>query len=114
MARDWLKLAKDSYASSTSYVDSNYRKKWDDALRMFQSRHPTDSKYNTDAYKHRSKIFRPKTRSLVRKHEAATASAFFSNIDVINTEAVNQDDANQSASAALMKEILQLVDHNQS
>lgn len=105
--RDYLQLAKDAYAASTTYVDSNYRKKWDDGLRMFQSRHPSDSKYNTDAYKHRSKIFRPKTRSLVRKHEAATAAAFFSNIDVINTSPVNQDDRNQAASAELMKEVLQ-------
>lgn len=105
--RDYLQLAKDAYASSTTYVDANYRKKWDDGLRMFQSRHPSDSKYNTDAYKHRSKIFRPKTRSLVRKHEAATAAAFFSNLDVINTSPVNQDDKNQAASAELMKEVLQ-------
>ena len=107
MARDWLKLASDAHKTSTSYIDANYRKKWDDALRMFQSRHPNDSKYNTEAYKHRSKIFRPKTRSLVRKHEAATASAFFSNLDVINTDAVNQDDPQQIASSSLMKEILQ-------
>lgn len=107
MARDWLKLASDAYASSTTYVDSNYRKKWDDALRMFQSRHPQDSKYNTDAYKHRSKIFRPKTRSLVRKHEAATASAFFSNVDVISTSPADQDNPQQAASADVMKELLQ-------
>lgn len=107
MARNWLKMAKDAYASSTTYVDSNYRKKWDDALRMFQSRHPADSKYNTDAYKHRSKLFRPKTRSLVKKHEAAVAAAFFSNLDVINTSPVNQDDSNQAAGADMMKEILQ-------
>ena len=107
MARDWLKLAADTYASSTSYVDSNYRKKLDDALRMFQSRHPQDSKYNTDAYKHRSKIFRPKARSMVRKYEAASASAFFSNVDVISTSPVDQDNPQQAASAAVMKELLQ-------
>jgi hypothetical protein len=107
MTRDWLKLASDAFASSTSYVDANYRKKWDDSLRMFQSRHPSDSKYNTESYKHRSKIFRPKTRSLVRKHEAATAASFFSNSDVISTAPINDDDQAQAASAALMKEILQ-------
>ena len=107
MDTDWLQLAKDAYSSSTSYVDANYRKKWDDAIRMFQSRHPSDSKYNTDSYKHRSKIFRPKSRSLVRKHEAVVAAAFFSNVDVISTEPLNQDNPNQAASAAMMKEILQ-------
>ena len=96
---NWLQLAKDAHLSSTSYVDANYRKKWEDGLRMFQSRHPQDSKYLSDAYKHRSKIFRPKSRSLVRKHEAAAAAAFFSNLDVISTAAVNQNDRNQAASA---------------
>lgn len=107
MARDWLELAKNCYSTSTTYVDANYRKKWDDALRMFQSRHPADSKYNTEAYKHRSKIFRPKTRSMTRKMEAATAAAFFSNVDVISTSPMNADDPNQSASADVMKEIIQ-------
>ena len=107
MARDWLKLAADAYGSSTSYVDSNYRKKWEDGLRMFQSRHPTDSKYLTETYKHRSKIFRPKSRSLVRKHEAATAAAFFSNTDVLSCSAVNNNDRKQAASAAMWKEVIQ-------
>ena len=60
MSRDWLELAKNAYSSSTTYVDANYRKKWEDAINMFQSRHPQDSKYNTETYKHRSKLFRPK------------------------------------------------------
>jgi hypothetical protein len=106
MSRDWLKIASDAYTSSTSYVDANYRKKWEDSLNMFQSRHPSDSKYNSDAYKHRSKLFRPKSRSMVRKHEAAAAAAFFSNVDVISTDAVDQGNKEQVASAALWKEVL--------
>lgn len=107
MPKDWLSLAKNAYESSTSYVDANYRKKWDDSIRMFQSRHPSDSKYNTDTYKHRSKLFRPKTRSLVRKHEAALAAAVFSNLDVISTAPVNEDSREEKASSDVMKEILQ-------
>ena len=106
MERDWLSLAKSAHESSTTYVDANYRKKWEDGLRMFQSKHPQGSKYLTDAYKHRSKLFRPKSRSLSRKHEAAAAAAFFSNVDVISTAAVNKADKNQAASASLMQEIL--------
>jgi hypothetical protein len=104
---DWLKVASEAYLNSTSYVDNNYRKQWEDNLRMFQSRHPNGSKYLSETYKHRSRLFRPKTRSVVRKNEAVAASAFFSNMDVIST--TPQDDSNemQSASAAVMKEILQ-------
>jgi hypothetical protein len=104
--RDYLQIAKDAYASSTSYLDSNFRKKWEDSINMFNSKHPADSKYNSESYKHRSKIFRPKTRSMIRKHEAAAAAAFFSNVDVISTDAVDQSNVEQVASAALWKEVL--------
>jgi hypothetical protein len=62
-----------------TYFDNNYRKQWEDNLRMFQSKHPRDSKYMSEAYKYRSRIFRPKSRSVVRKNEATAALAFFSN-----------------------------------
>lgn len=121
-APDWLQITKDAYAQSTSYVDSNYRKIWENNLRLFQSRHPADSKYNSDAYKHRSKVFRPKTRSVERKNEAATAAAYFSNLDVVDVTSAIPDPQqqgpvvpgqppqgppqNHSASAAIMKELL--------
>lgn len=103
---DYLKLCKDAYDSSTTYVDANYRKNWEDSLRMFQSKHPKDSKYLSDSFKYRSKIFRPKTRSVVRKNEAAAAAAFFANKDVLSTEAVNPMIREQSIGADLMKEVL--------
>lgn len=105
-SRDWLQLAKNAYSSSTTYLDANYRKQWEDSLRMFQSKHPADSKYHKESYQHRSKIFRPKSRSVVRKNEAAAALAFFSNVDVISTEAMNQGKPEQLANAAIMKELV--------
>lgn len=103
---DYLQLCRDAYSSSTSYIDTNFRKQWEDNLRMFQSKHPRDSKYLSDSYKHRSKIFRPKTRSAVRKNEAAAAAAFFANTDVVSTDPVNPSDPKQVASAELMKYVL--------
>ncbi len=104
---DALRIARDAYAASTTYVDANFRKQWEDALRMFQSKHPMDSKYNSEAYKFRSKLFRPKTRSVIRKNEAAAASAYFSNVDVVNVSASNERDPKQVMAAALYKELLQ-------
>ncbi len=104
---DWLKLAKDAYSRSTNYFDNNYRKQFEDNLRRFQSKHPKDSKYNSDAYKYRSRIFRPKTRSVIRKNEATGALAFFSNPDVVSIDPVNEDDPMQVASSVVMKELLQ-------
>lgn len=106
-ADPWLRLAKDAFKRSTTYAENNYRMKWEDGLRMFNSQHPRDSKYNSDAYKYRSRIFRPKTRSVIRKHEATAAAALFSNPDVVSLDPINPDDAGQVASAGITKELLQ-------
>lgn len=102
----WIKLARDANSRSTNYFDNNYRKVWEDDLRMFQSKHPRDSKYNSDAYKFRSRVFRPKSRAVVRKNEATAALAFFSNPDVVSIDPVNDDDQAQAWGALVMKELL--------
>lgn len=103
----WLKMAKEAYSSSTSYIESNYTKKWEDAIKIFHSQHPSSSKYNSDAYRYRSRLFRPKSRSVVRKHEATAARAFFSNLDVTNISPQDGEDERQIASAIVNKELLQ-------
>jgi len=103
---DWLQLAKDSFESSTNYLDANLRKAFERNIALFQSKHPNASKYNSPAYKSRSRLFRPKTKSVVRKNEAAASAAFFANVDVISVEAENDGDPAQLASAELMNEIL--------
>ncbi|WP_109477698.1 hypothetical protein [Paraburkholderia sp. C35] len=104
---DWLSIASEAYQQSTSYLDSNLRGEWVKALYAFQSRHAPDSKYNTDAFRHRSKIYRPKTRTLIRKIEAAACAAFFSNVDVLDARAVNEGDPKQLASAQVLKALVQ-------
>lgn len=104
---EWMKLAKDAYQRSTTYYENNYRKIVEDGLRLFNSQHPRDSKYNSDAYKYRARIFRPKTRSVIRKHEATAAAAFFSNPDVVSIDPMNGDDEAQLASSKIVKELLQ-------
>ena len=102
----WLELAKTAFDDSTSYVDTNFRVQWNTNLAHFQNKHATDSKYNSDTYKHRSRLFRPKTRSVIRKNEAAAAAAFFSNPEVVSVEAVNKSDPASVAAAHLMKEVV--------
>lgn len=103
----WIKLAKDADERSTTYFENNYRKRWEDDLRMFQSKHPRDSKYNADSYKYRSRIFRPKSRSVVRKNEATAALAFFSNPDILSIDAQNDEDLNQIIAAEVMQHVMQ-------
>jgi len=73
---------------------------------MLQGQHPSGSKYLGDDYKYRSKLFRPKTRSMVRKDEAQTAISLFSNEDVVSITAQDDDNKMQQASAELLKEVL--------
>ena len=101
------KLAQECYEASTNWVNSGKRQRWTDSLRAFQSLHPTDSKYYSRDYGYRTNLYRPKTRAMVRKAEAQTAAAFFSNEDVVNIEPTDEDDPQQAASAELIKELLQ-------
>jgi len=104
---EWLKLAQEAYRFSTTYIDSNYRKRWEDSILAFNNSHPMDSKYNSPSFAKRSKLYRPKTRSIIRKNEAAAAAAFFSNMDVVSVQAQNQANKKQVVSADIMKELLQ-------
>lgn len=105
---EWLQLAKEAFDKSTSYIDTNYRKMWEDSLRHFQSKHASGSKYNKAAYRYRSKMFRPKTRSAIRNNEAAVAAAFFTNKDAVSIEAQNPSNPFQQASAAINQELLNI------
>lgn len=105
---DWAAMARAANDASTSWVNSSRRQAWSDSLSLFQGRHPSASKYHGTDYRYRSRLFRPKARATVRKTEAATATAFFSTEDVCDIQARNPDDENQQASAALMKELIQI------
>ncbi|SVB36996.1 uncharacterized protein METZ01_LOCUS189850, partial [marine metagenome] len=102
-----MKLARDAYDSSTSYLDSNYRRQWERNISLFRSKHPSGSKYGTSQYSHRSRLFRPKTRVAVRANEAAIAAAFFSTQDVLSVYPENDSDEAQRASARVLKHLLQ-------
>jgi hypothetical protein len=104
---EWLKLGVEAYTGSTQYFDTAIRSRLVDDLRQFQSRHPSGSKYESDAYRARSKFFRPKTRAAVRKNEATAAEAFFSSNDVITVKAHDEDNPLERASAAFYQELLQ-------
>ena len=104
---NWRRRAQDAYRFSTSFVDTNYRNKWDDAIKAFNNQHPSDSKYNSEIFRKRSNIFVPKTRAIIRKNEAAAAAAFFSNLDRISVTPVNGNDEVERVSADVMQQLLQ-------
>jgi hypothetical protein len=103
---DWEILARDAYHASTNWLNASRRSAWGDSLRMFQGRHVSGSKYHSSDYRYRTRLFRPKTRSVVRKNEAATAQAFFSTNNIVSVHAQNEDDPAQLASAKFKEELL--------
>lgn len=104
----WLKMARDADSSSSSFFDANVRDRVIQDIRQFQSLHPDGSKYFSDAYKLKSKLFRPKTRSTIRKNEAISAGAFFSTEGVVSVRPVDADDPDQVAAAKFQQALLQL------
>ena len=81
---EWLRISRETYQKSTRYYETYHRAKWEHSISIFRGKHPPGSKYHGDQYKHRSRLFRPKTRANVRKHEAAAAAAYFSSSDVLS------------------------------
>lgn len=102
----FLGLAREAYSSSTDYFDSSIRKQVEAAIRQFQGVHPVGSKYLSDTWKNKSRLFRPKTRAMVRKAEAVAAEALFATADAIALRADDDNDKLQMAGAALMKRAL--------
>lgn len=103
---NWRQRAQDSKRFSTTYIDSNYRGQWEDSIRAFNNQHSSQSKYNSELFRKRSSIYRPKTRTVIRKNEAAAAAAFFSNLELINVEPMSSEPEHQ-ASADLTQALLQ-------
>ncbi len=100
-------LGRECYQSSTNWINQGKRLKWNESLRAFQNIHGVDSKYASIDYRYRSRLYRPKTRTMVRKSEAKAAAAFFSNQDIVNVSPTNDDDPFQLASAEINQALLQ-------
>jgi hypothetical protein len=102
----WVQRARSSYHSSQTWFDTSVRRRMEDNMRLFNSDHPRGSRYREQAYAKRSQLFRPKTRSGVRKIEAATSAAFFATQDAVSCSPPNPNDKKQRKAAEVQKELL--------
>lgn len=105
--RYWLDIAEDMHRTSTDFLDTNYRKQWEANLAHFNSEHTKDSRFNTANYKSRNKLFRPKTRAISIKSDAALVRALFATEDLISVKPENDADLLQKISAEINQELLQ-------
>lgn len=103
---DWIAMARDAYTTSDDYFKANLTKQIEKNLSLFQSKHPSGSKYHSEAYKYRSKIFRPKTRSAIFRREASAAAAYFTTSDVVNCFAENPADKYAVIGAEIASDLL--------
>lgn len=104
---DFLKLAQEAYQASTEHFETALRSDLDYAMRAFRNEHASNSKYLSEQYKGRSRLFRPKTRSIIRKNEAAAAVALFSNMEIVNVSPQDPDDMMNVIAAQAMKYVLE-------
>ena len=103
---NWLiQKAKDMYQASSDYLDANITTQWEKNLNHFNNQHASSSKLSAAALK-RSKIFRPKTRSMVKGQEAALAVAAFGSENMLIVKPVDSDNEKQRISASITKSLL--------
>lgn len=102
----WLRMARDAWESSETWFDSSMRQALERAYAHFRGVHAPGSKYHTEQYRKKSRIFRQKTRSAIRRGEAAHAVAFFSTHDVVHCEPDNDTDPVQVLAAEIHNALL--------
>lgn len=99
----FLTAVRDAGRISLQYQTQAVSRSLARSYRAWRNEHDESSKYRTSAWRGRSRLFVPKTRSAVRKQMATATAAFFSTDDVVNVEASYGDDEMQRASAAVLK-----------
>lgn len=80
--------------------------RWLRGYQAWKNEHATGSKYRSKRYEARSRLYRPKTRSTVRKKQAEAAAALFSSQDAIIVSTPNKADMGQQASAEVIQELV--------
>lgn len=102
-----MSLTSAAYHQGTSVMQKDLIPRWIAAYNAFKNEHNSGSKYLAARYRGRSKLFRPKTRSTVRKKQAEAAAALFATNDAIVIQAGDESDPTQKAGAELMSALMQ-------
>lgn len=105
--RQWTEFAQRAHQTGKDWFEASISAQVAAGYAHFQSRHAPGSKYYHEYYKLRSQVFRPKSRSLVRRGEAATAVAFFSTEDLLTTDSWDDANPDQADAAEVAKYLIQ-------
>ena len=102
----YLELARDAHNQADQYWQQQGRTSWQRTMLAYRNKHFAESKYTSKEYAARSKLFRPKTRTAVRKDMAAVAASLFSTLDALAISPGNEADPKQQGAAAVLQEIV--------
>lgn len=102
----WLQRARDAYSSGKNWFDTSIRKQVEMNLAHWRNQHAPGSKYFSEVYQKKSHMFRPRTRAMSRRTEAATAVAFFATSDLVNVSAANESLKEQVDAAEVHNQLL--------
>jgi hypothetical protein len=103
---EFLQMVREAEDQATTYMNQVNRKHWTRSYRAFNNEHFIGSKYGTDDWTNRSKLFVPATKKAVRKDMAAVAASLFGSLDAVTVLPGNEGDPVQRASAAVIQEIV--------
>jgi len=104
---NWLiQKAQEIYTISTDYMEANITNTWETNLSHFHNQHAPGSSYQNKGWK-RSRVFRPKTRSMTKAQEATLATAAFSTQQFTHIQAEDSRIEAQRISAQINQNILQ-------
>lgn len=103
---DFMSHIQSAQRQNEQFLAAVQRKSWTQTLRAFRNEHLVGSKYTSTPYRNRSKIFRPKVRTAIRKNMAAAAAALFSTSDVVQIKAEHDSNPIKQAGAEVLAQIV--------
>lgn len=106
--QSWVDLGRRCYDTGRTFYRQGYQTQHLNNSYMFKGRHGPGSKYMSEAFRNRSKIFRPLTRMASRSWEADIATSLFLNDDYMHVSSRRGSDEQSKMSASVIKEIMNL------
>lgn len=104
---EFITRSRFAYSSSNTYFQSNIAAQIRKNYSNFLSKHPEGSKYKHESFRARSKTFRPKTRALSRRVEAAVAVAMFATSDLVTVTPWDANDPQKAFQARIKQKLIQ-------
>jgi hypothetical protein len=101
-----MQLVRSAFSQGKSYQEQVLQPRWLASYNAFNNKHTGDSKYSSNRFRGRSRLFRPKTRSTARKKQAEAAAALFSTQDAVIVKAADEANPQQVAGAELVAALL--------